>query len=81
MSSYFDIASGIPGHQGQQGQQGQQKQPEKQEYRYYKCIKHTCNKVNTIDNDTINIPTYIPVPFDKLLIKYHLKTFLPISIS
>jgi hypothetical protein len=77
MSSYFDIACGISGQQGQQSQG----QPEKQEYRYYKCINNTCNKVNIIDNDIINIPTYIPVCFDKILIRYHLKTFLPITIS
>uniref|UniRef100_A0A6C0AN34 Uncharacterized protein n=1 Tax=viral metagenome TaxID=1070528 RepID=A0A6C0AN34_9ZZZZ len=74
MSSYFDIASGLPG-------QSEKETPTNREYRYYKCIKNTCNKVNISDNDTINIPKFIPSHLDKLLIRYHLKTFLPISIS
>jgi hypothetical protein len=72
MSSYFDIASGLPGSSNL---------PQQSHYRYYKCIKNTCNKVNTNDKDTINIPTYIPEHYDKYVLRYHLKTFLPISIS
>ena len=73
MSSYFDIVSGIPGQQ--------ERKKINEEYRYYKCNKHTCNKVIINDKDTINIPKYIPESIDVLLIRYHLKTFLPITIS
>jgi hypothetical protein len=74
MPSYFDIASGLP---------GLTPQPNKAvvQYRYYKCSKHTCNKVTIADKHTINIPTYIPEALDKCLIRYQLKTFLPITIS
>ena len=70
MSSYFDVVSGLPGQSNI-----------KQEYRYYKCIKNSCNKVMEADKDTINIPTFVPEKLDKFFIRYHLKTFLPISIS
>jgi hypothetical protein len=66
--SYFDVANGS-GNQDRTN-----------EYRYYKCIQNTCNKVSKPANDTINIPPYIPVVFDKLLIRYTLKTFFPITI-
>ena len=70
MSSYFDVASGLPG------------QPNiKQEYRYYKCIKNSCNKVMEADKTTINIPTFVPENLDKIFIRYTLKTILPITIS
>lgn len=74
MPSYFDIVSGLPGLTPQPNKSVAQ-------YRYYKCSKHTCNKVTIADTDTINIPTYIPESLDKCLIRYQLKTFLPITIS
>ena len=80
--SYFDIASGLPGLSGQTGstQQGDNAPPVAK-YRYYKCSKNTCNKVTQGDTQTINIPTHIPEALDKYLIRYQLKTFLPITIS
>jgi len=78
--SYFDIASGLPGLPGQSGEK-QGDKPPVAEYRYYKCSKNTCNKVTQADTKTINIPTYIPESLDKCLIRYQLKTFLPITIS
>jgi hypothetical protein len=75
MPSYFDISCGLPGNS---------KSPlvqDAQSYRYYKCEKHTCNKVMSADKKTINIPTYFPESMDILLIKYKLKTFLPVIIS
>ena len=79
MPSYFDIASGLPGLTPQ----GDKAPPNQaiREYRYYKCSKHTCNKVTQADKNTINIPSYIPESLDKCLIRYQLKTFLPITIS
>ena len=74
MSSYFDIVSGLPGNNTVDTNN-------ETIYRYYKCEKHICNKVITPDKKTINIPTYIPEGFDILLIRYKLKTFLPITIS
>ena len=54
------------------------------EYRHYKCIvtsiETTCNKVSNATNETINIPPHIPVIFDKLFIRYTLKTIFPITI-
>lgn len=75
MSSYFDIASGITGS----GKMNISKSPS--EYRYYKCIQNSCNKVTHNDKNTINIPSYIPENLDVYLIRYQLKTFLPITIS
>lgn len=51
------------------------------EYRFYKCLKNTCKRVTTNDKTTINIPTIIPESLDKYILRYHLKTFFPISIS
>jgi hypothetical protein len=73
--SYFDIASGLPGASGQSAN------PRPPEYRYYKCSKYTCNKVIYPDEQTINIPSFIPQALDVYLIRYKLKTFLPITIS
>jgi hypothetical protein len=75
MPSYFDIVCGLPGNSRVAPPQGIKL------YRYYKCEKHTCNKVLSPDKKTINIPTYVPEYFDALLIKYQLKTYLPITIS
>jgi len=66
--SYFDITAGFPNGNVS-------------EYRYYKCKKNTCSKVTTTDKDTVNIPTGIPESFDTYILRYHLKTFLQISIS
>lgn len=52
-----------------------------QDYRYYKCVKNTCNQVSQADTSTINIPCYVPVSLDILLIRYQLKTFFPIKVS
>ncbi len=52
----------------------------KDDFRYYKCIKNTCNKVSEPNKDTINIPAAFPESFDTLLIRYHLKTFFPLTI-
>ena len=78
MSSYFDIVSGVPGISPKQEKL---REINESQYRYYKCSKNTCNKVTYGDKSTINIPTYVPGALDKLLIRYHLKTFLPITIS
>ena len=75
MPSYFDIVCGLPGNTKIAAPQ------DIESYRYYKCEKHTCNKVLSSDKKTINIPTYVPESFDVLLIRYKLKTFLPITIS
>jgi hypothetical protein len=75
MSSYFDVVSGFP------GSEKIDKSNYQAEYRYYKCVKNSCNKVTVNDTTTINIPTYIPEALDKCLIRYQLKTFLPITIS
>ena len=75
MSSYFDIVCGLPGNTKAYSFQGSSS------YRYYKCEKRTCNKVITPDKNTINIPAYVPELMDILLIKYTLKTFLPVTIS
>lgn len=58
-----------------------QRKTRMQDYRYYKCVKNTCNQVGEADISTINIPTYVPVSLDILLIRYQLKTFFPIKIS
>lgn len=50
------------------------------EYRYYKCSKNTCDKVSQPANDTIHIPKFFPENYDKILIRFHLKTILPIRI-
>jgi len=50
------------------------------EYRYYKCSSNICNKVLELDKDTICIPATLPSILDKLVIRYHLKTFLPLHI-
>jgi len=75
MPSYFDIVCGLPGNTRATVS------PAIEPYRYYKCEKHTCNKVKNPDKNTINIPTYVPEQMDILLIKYTLKTFLPVTIS
>ena len=64
--NYFDVANGLPTMAN--------------EYRYYKCTKNTCNKVSQAENDTINIPKSFPENYDKILIRFHLKTILPITI-
>ena len=64
--NYFDVANGLPSRTN--------------EYRYYKCEKNTCNKVSQPANDTINIPKSFPENYDKILIRFHLKTILPINI-
>ena len=58
-----------------------QRKTRMQDYRYYKCVKNTCNQVSEADISTINIPTYVPVSLDILLIRYQLKTFFPIKVS
>jgi hypothetical protein len=80
MPSYFDIASGLPGLPNPPSETAKDL-PNTSPYRYYKCSKHTCNKVTQADKGTINIPSYIPESLDKCLIRYQLKTFLPITIS
>lgn len=75
MPSYFDIVCGLPGNTRARPSQ------DITSYRYYKCEKHTCNKVFSPDKNTINIPTYVPESLDILLIKYKMKTFLPVTIS
>jgi hypothetical protein len=76
--SYFDIASGLP---GASDKSRVLETPSEPQYRYYKCSKNTCNKVIHADKHTINIPNYIPEALDLYLIRYQLKTFLPITIS
>ena len=76
--SYFDIASGLPGASEKSRVSENPREPQ---YRYYKCSKNTCNKVINADKQTINIPSYIPEALDLYLIRYQLKTFLPITIS
>ena len=68
MPSYFDITAGLPDNKSC-------------EYRFYKCLKNTCKRVTTNDQTTVNIPTIIPERIDKYILRYHLKTFFPISIS
>ena len=75
MPSYFDIVCGLPGNTRVAPSQ------DIALYRYYKCEKHICNKVLSPDKKTINIPKYVPECFDILLIKYKLKTYLPVTIS
>ena len=75
MPSYFDVTAGIP------GSDRLDKSSSVEKYRYYKCIKNSCNKVTKNDKNTINIPSYIPELLDKCLIRYQLKTILPITIS
>jgi hypothetical protein len=58
-----------------------QRKTRMQDYRYYKCVKNTCKQVGGADASTINIPAYVPVSLDILLIRYQLKTFFPIKIS
>ena len=78
--SYFDIVSGLPGASAHSNKLSDKANPIAQ-YRYYKCSKNTCNKVTQADTKTINIPTYFPEALDNCLIRYQLKTFLPITIS
>jgi hypothetical protein len=68
MSSYFDITAGLPNNASS-------------EYRFYKCLKNTCKRVATNDKTTVNIPSIMPENLDKYILRYHLKTFFPISIS
>ena len=68
MPSYFDITAGLPDNK-------------LGEYRFYKCLKNTCKRVATNDQKTVNIPSVIPISLDKYILRYHLKTFFPISIS
>jgi hypothetical protein len=75
MPSYFDIVCGLPGNTRATDS------PATEPYRYYKFEKHTCNKVFSPNKNTINIPSYVPEHMDILLIKYTLKTFLPVTIS
>jgi len=76
--SYFDIASGLP---GASEKTRVIENPRESHYRYYKCSKNTCNKVIHADKHTINIPNYFPESLDVYVIRYQLKTFLPITIS
>jgi len=64
--NYFDVANGLPSRTN--------------EYRYYKCTKNTCNKVSEPSRETINIPISFPEQYDHLLVRFHLKTILPITI-
>lgn len=65
--NYFDVANGLGGTSAN-------------EYRYYKCEKNTCNKVSEASKETINIPKAFPEPLDFLLLRFQLKTILPITI-
>ena len=64
--NYFDVANGLPSRTN--------------EYRYYKCIENTCNKVLEPSKETINIPKSFPESLDKMVLRFHLKTILPITI-
>lgn len=64
--NYFDVANGLP--------------TSINEYRYYKCTKNTCNKVSEPTKETINIPKSFPEALDPLVLRFHLKTILPITI-
>ena len=68
MPSYFDTTAGLPDNKPS-------------EYRFYKCFKNTCKMVTTNDKTTVNIPSMIPESLDKYILRCHLKTFFPISIS
>lgn len=64
--NYFDVVNGLPSRTN--------------EYRYYKCTQNTCNKVSESAKNIIHIPKSFPEQYDHFLLRFHLKTILPIII-